>query len=122
MTKKRVAIDFDTVREIALALPGVEESTNPRGTSLKVAGGMLACPAVHASAEPSSLMVRVSAELRERLLATEPDAYYLTEHYVGYPSILVRLSRVSRDSLRDVLASAALEIGEKKRKRKSRPK
>jgi hypothetical protein len=83
---------------------------------------MLACPAIHSSAEPSSLVVRVSAELRERLLATEPDAYYLTEHYVGYPSILVRLSRVSRDSLRDVLASAALEIGEKKRKTKTKGK
>jgi hypothetical protein len=122
MAKKRVALDFDAVREIALALPGVEESTTPRGTSLKVAGRMLACPAIHSSAEPSSLVVRVSAELRERLLATEPDAYYLTEHYVGYPSILVRLSRVSQDSLRDVLASAALEIGEKKRKRKTKIK
>jgi len=122
MAKKRVALDFDAVREIALALPGVEESTTPRGTSLKVAGRMLACPAIHSSAEPSSLVVRVSAELRERLLATEPDAYYLTEHYVGYPSILVRLSRVSQDSLRDVLASAALEIGEKKRKRKTKTK
>ena len=122
MAKKRASIDFDTVREIALALPGVEESTSSRGTSLRIAGRMLACPAIHASAEPSSLMVRVSAELRERLLATEPDAYYLTEHYVGYPSILVRLSRVSRDSLRDVLVSAALEIGAKKRKSKSKSK
>ena len=122
MAKKRVALDFDAVREIALALPGVEESTTPRGTSLKVAGRMLACPAIHSSAEPSSLVVRVSTELRERLLATEPDAYYLTEHYVGYPSILVRLSRVSQDSLRDVLASAALEIGERKRKRKTKIK
>ena len=70
MAKKRVALDFDAVREIALALPGVEESTTPGGTSLKVAGRMLACPAIHSSAEPSSLVVRVSAELRERLLAT----------------------------------------------------
>ena len=122
MAKKRASIDFDTVREIALALPGVEESTSSRGTSLKVAGRMLACPAVHSSAEPNSLMVRVRAEQRERLLATEPDACYLTEHYVGYPSILVRLSRVSRDSLRDLLASAALELGAKKRKRKMSPK
>ena len=122
MAKRRVSIDFDTVRDIGLALPGVEESTSPRGTSLKVAGRILACPAIHASAEPSSLMVRVSAELRERLLATEPDAYYLTQHYVPYASILVRLSRVSRDSLRDVLASAALEIGAKKRKRATKGK
>ena len=122
MAKKRVAIDFDSVREIALALPGVEESTTSRGTSLKVAGRLLACPAIHASAEPSSLMVRVSAEERERMLATEPRTYYLTEHYAPYSAILVRLSRVSRDSLRELLASAAQQIGEKKRKRARRPK
>ncbi len=119
MAKKRVPLDFDTVREIALALPGVEESTTSRGTSLKVGGRLLACPAIHSSAEPGSLMVRVSTEDRERLLATEPDAYYLTEHYVGYPAILVRLSRVSRKSLRGLLADAAQQIGEKKRKRAS---
>jgi hypothetical protein len=122
MAKKRVSIDFDVVREIALALPGVEESTTSRGTSLKVAGRLLACPAIHGSAEPSSLMVRVSAAERERLLATEPRTYYLTEHYVGYPAILVRLSRVSRDSLRDLLASSAQQISEKKPKRKRTPK
>jgi hypothetical protein len=120
MTKRQiVALDFDAVREIALALPGVEESTSARGTSLRVAGRMLACPALHKSAQPNSLVVVVSAAERERLLATEPDSYYLTDHYVGYSSILVRLSRVSRESLRDVLASAALEIGAKKRKRNS---
>jgi hypothetical protein len=119
MAKKRVSLDFDAVREIALTLPGVEESTTSRGTSLKVAGRLLACPAIHGSAEPSSLMVRVSAEERERLLATEPGTYYLTEHYVGYPAILVRLPRVSADALRDLLASAAQQIGEKKRKRKA---
>jgi hypothetical protein len=122
MAKKRVSIDFDAAREIALALPGVEESTTSRGTSLKVAGRLLACPAIHGSAEPGSLMVRVSVEERERLLATEPRAYYLTEHYVGYPAILVRLSRVSRDSLRDLLESAAKQIGVKKRKRASKRK
>ena len=122
MAKKRASIDFDAVREIALALPGVEESTTSRGTSLKVAGRMLCCPAVHASAEPSSLMVRVSAEERERLLTTEPGTYYLTEHYAPYSAILVRLSRVSRSSLRDLLATAALQIGERKRSRKRNPR
>jgi hypothetical protein len=122
MAKKRVSVDYDAVREIARSLPGIEESTTSRGTSLKVSGRLLCCPAIHSSAEPSSLMVRVGAEQRERLLATEPDAYYLTAHYVGYPSILVRLSRVSRDSLRDLLASAALEIGAKKRKRAAKRK
>jgi hypothetical protein len=120
MARKRGSLDFDAVREIALTLPGVEENTTSRGTSLKVAGRLLACPAIHGSAEPGSLMVRVSTEERERLLATEPGTYYVTEHYVGYPAILVRLSRVSGAALRDLLASAAQQVGERKRKRKTR--
>jgi hypothetical protein len=120
MAKKRVAIDFEAARAIALALPGVEESTTSRGTSFKVGGRLLACPAIHSSAEPNSLVVKVSTEQRERLLATEPRTYYVTEHYWGYATILVRLSRVSGDALRDLLASAAQQIGE--RKRKSRAK
>ncbi len=117
MAKKGVSIDFDAVRDLALALPGIEDSTTARGMALKFGGRLLACAAIHGSAEPSSLMVRVSDELRERLLATEPSTYYITQHYVGYPAILVRLSRISRASLRDLLAGAAREIGAKKRER-----
>jgi hypothetical protein len=122
MAKKRAPIDFDKVREIALALPGIEESTTPRGTSLKTSGRMLACPAIHSSAEPGSLMVRVSFDERERLLMTEPRTYYVTEHYAPYPAILVRLSRISPDSLRELLVSAAQTIGDKKRKRAAKRK
>jgi hypothetical protein len=120
MAKKRVSLDFDAVREIALKLPGVEENTTARGTSLRAAGRILACPAIHSSAEPNSLMVRVSADERERLLVTEPGTYYLTYHYAPYSAILVRLSRVSRDSLRDLLAGAAQQIGERKGRRKAK--
>jgi hypothetical protein len=123
MAKRRIGIDFDAAREIARALPGVEESTSARGTSFKFAGRLLACPAIHSSAEPSSLMVSVSTQERERLLTTQPGTYYVTEHYVGYPVILVRLSRVNVDALRELLANAALAIGErKKRKRVSKRK
>ena len=43
---------------------------------------------------------------REELLAAEPDIYYITEHYVNYPSILVRLPRIHADALRDLLGMA----------------
>jgi hypothetical protein len=122
MAQKRDSLDFDAVREIALALPGIEESTTPSGTSLRAAGRMLACPAVHDSAEPNSLMVRVSVDERERLLTTEARTYYLTEHYAGYPAILVRLSRISHGALRDLLASAARQLAEKKRARGTKRK
>jgi hypothetical protein len=31
---------------------------------------------------------------RAELLAADPEVYYVTDHYVGYNAVLVRLSRV----------------------------
>jgi hypothetical protein len=97
---------FDTVRKIASAIPGVEESSTSRGTGLRVAGKMLACPATNKSAEPNSLVVRIDFDQRDALIAEAPDTYSVTEHYLNYPSVLVRLSRINADALRDLLQSA----------------
>jgi hypothetical protein len=99
-------IDFDTVRNIGLALPGVAESTAYGFPALKVHGKLLACMPSHRSAEPASLVVRVDFEDRADLLAEAPDVYYLTDHYVGYTAVLVRLARVNSDMLRDLLGMA----------------
>jgi hypothetical protein len=104
MPKK--TIDFDTVRTIGLELPGVEESSSFGSRALKVHGKLLACIPVHRSAEPGSLVVRVDFNDRAQLLAEAPDVYYVTDHYVGYPSVLVRLSHVNSDVLRDLLRMA----------------
>ena len=99
-------IDFDVVREIALALPDVEESSLHGAPSLKVSGRLLSCPAIHKSAEPNSLVVRIGFEQRMELMATEPGIYYVTAHYVKYPAVLVRLDKIDRSSLRDLLGMA----------------
>ena len=99
-------ISFDKVREIGLRLPGAAESTMFGKPALKVRGQMFACLPSHRSAEPDSLMVRVDFENRAELMAAAPDVYYLTDHYVNYPSVLVRLSRIHPDALRDLLGMA----------------
>jgi hypothetical protein len=33
----------------------------------------------------------------------EPDVYYLKTHYVNYPCVLARLSKISDTSLRELL-------------------
>src|SRR5229473_1833849 len=103
---RRETIDFETVRKIGLGLPGVEEGTVYGSPALKVRGKLLACMAVHRSAEPGSLAVRVDFADRAELLAADPDVYYVTDHYIGYESVLVRLSRVNHDVLRDLLGMA----------------
>jgi hypothetical protein len=102
----RSAINFDIVRKIGLALPGVEKSTAYGAPALKVRGKLLACVPTHRSAEPSSLAVRVGFEDRAELLAAAPDVYYATDHYLGYSAVLVRLSRITPDVLRDLLGMA----------------
>lgn len=50
--------------------------------------------------------MRVDLDDRAELLAADPDVYYVTEHYVGYNAVLVRLSRVNPNVLRDLLGMA----------------
>ena len=74
--------------------------------ALKVQGKLLACIPSHRSAEPGSLVVCVDFADRTALLAEAPDVDYVTDHYIGYASVLVRLSRVTPAVLRDLLGMA----------------
>ena len=104
-TKQTASGVFDLVRSVGLGLPDVEAVTKYDGSPmLKVAGSFMAGLATHPSAEPDTLVVRAGLEEREWLMADAPDTYYLTDHYRRYPLILVRLSQVDRDALRDLLS------------------
>jgi len=43
---------------------------------------------------------------RAELLTAAPDVYYVTDHYLNYSALLVRLPRVTPDILRDLLGMA----------------
>ena len=94
---------FAAVRKLGLALPDVEQATMYGAPALKVRGHMFACMASHKSAEPNTLVVVVGFDQRDALIAADPATYYLKDHYMNYPSVLVRLSRVTPDALRDLL-------------------
>jgi hypothetical protein len=116
------SLTFDTVRRIGLELPGVEVGTTYGSPALKVGGKWFACMATNKSAEPNTLVVRMEFADRDALIAEDPDTYYLKDHYVGYPCVLVRLSRVNQDALRDLVTGAWRLIGAQARmkKRKTR--
>ena len=106
---------FDRVRELGLVLPEVEESTYYGTPALKRRGKMLACMASHSSAEPNTLVVSLAMPERDELIDADPKTYYLKEHYVGYPSVLVRLSRIRDAALKDLLLMAWQFVGEASR-------
>ena len=67
---------------------------------------MMATVPTHRSAEANSLVVRVSAEQRDELVAMEPAVYYLTPHYVGYDAVLVRMAKIDAAALQGLLMMA----------------
>jgi hypothetical protein len=97
-----MAVRFDTVRKIALALDGVEEATSYGTAALKVRGALF----LRLKEDGDSLVVRIDFDQREAMIADDPGVYYITDHYLKYPWILVRLSRVHPDAIRDLIGSA----------------
>ena len=96
---KTKPVTFDHVRQIALTLPGAEESTSYGTPAFKVKGKLFARQ--HQDGE--SLVVGVDFEAREEMMSTAPEKFYITDHYLNYPWMLVRLAKVQPDELRDLL-------------------
>jgi hypothetical protein len=111
---------FEIVEAIGRTLADVEVTTTWGTPTLKVGGKMFVCLASHKSAEPDTLVVMMDIADRDVLIEEAPDTYYLKEHYVGYPCVLVRLSRVHPDALRDLVVSAHRYVSAKNKKSKRR--
>lgn len=74
--------------------------------AIKLGKRLVACIANHRSADPGSLVVRTDFEQRAALLAEDPETFYVTDHYVAHPVLLVRMIRLQHDQLRELLAAA----------------
>jgi hypothetical protein len=99
-------LNFDTVRELGLALPDVVDATAYGAPALKLSGKLLACIPTNKSAEPNSIVVHIDPEQRAALLREHPDVYYITDHYARHPTVLARLSKITRTDLRELLRDA----------------
>ena len=113
-------VDFDTVLKLGASLPGVTASSGARGVALRLKGQLVACTAINRSAEPNSLMVCIDFPLRDSLLEKQPDTYYMTSHYRGYATVLVRLAKIGHSELRNLLEQAAQFVGAPKTKKKAK--
>lgn len=103
---RKATADFEAVRAVGREFPDLFEGTMYGSPALKLGKRLVACVAIHRSAEPGSLVVRTDFEHRSALLGDDPETYYITEHYANHPVVLVRLARLQHDQLRDLLAAA----------------
>jgi len=98
---------FEIVRDLARAWPDVEAATKYDGSPvLKCHKCFMAGMALPPTAEADTLVVRIDPEARQWLLDEAADTYYLTAYHERHPVVLVRLSRIDREALRDLLAMA----------------
>ena len=91
-----------TVRRLVLALPGVEEGVSYGTPGFRVRGKFLA----RLWEDGETLVVKCGDDERDFRMQAEPETFFVTEHYRGYPTVLVRLTRVREQDLHDVLEEA----------------
>ena len=99
---KRKGVAYADVVKLGREMPDVEESTSYGTPALKVRGKLL----VRLKEDGVTLVVRTTFEDRTRLLAAAPDVFYLTDHYLSHPWILVRLPEIDPGFLHELLAEA----------------
>ena len=93
------------------SLPGAEESTSYGTPAFKVKGKLFARQ--HQDGE--SLVIPIDFEAREEMMSAAPEKFYITDHYLNYAYMLVRMSKVTRDELRDVLMGAWRRVAKKRK-------
>lgn len=95
-------VAFHAVREWALALPGVEEGTSYGTPALRVRGKLF----LRLWEDGETLVLRTDEYERDFLLESDPAAFFVTDHYRGYPIVLVRLAAVRPERLRPLVVDS----------------
>jgi hypothetical protein len=120
MTKKKSAaraagVSYATVVRLGLTLPDVAESTSYGTPALKANGNLM----TRLWEDGQTLVMKTTFEERDALMVEAPETYYITDHYLDYPYVLIRLPKADADALNDLLHSAhRIASSEKRRPRK----
>ena len=108
-TKPR-GVTAGSTRQLLLSFPGVEEGPCYGTPGFRVRGKFLA----RLRDDDTVLVVKCGDIERDLRMQADPDAFFTTEHYRGWPTVLVRLGSVTEDDLRDVLEVAWLRSAPKR--------
>jgi len=101
---KRRGVTVEGARQLLLSFPGVEEGPCYGTPGFRVRGKFLA----RLRDNDTVLVVKCGDIERDLRMQADPETFFTTDHYRGWPTVLVRLSSVTRDDLRDVLEVAWL--------------
>jgi hypothetical protein len=102
-TQTAPGAEYRRVCEIARKLPGVEESSSYGTPALKVKGRFMC--RLRSEAE-GALALRCDFLDRQILLQSDPEVFFVTDHYLDYPMVLVRLDKIRLSALPDLIERA----------------
>jgi hypothetical protein len=111
-------VTVERTRELFLSFPGVEEGPCYGTAGFRVRGKFLG----RLRDDDTVLVVKCGDIERDLRMQADPDAFFTTDHYRGWPTVLVRLSAVTEDDLRDVLEVAWLRSAPKRLRAKLEPR
>jgi len=86
----------------ALALPETEPSTSYGAPTVRVRGKAFVYP----GREKGSFAIASPLIEKELLMETDPDAFWETAHYRGWPAVLVRYGSLDRERIETVIVRA----------------
>jgi len=95
-------LSLAAIRRVAATLTDLEEGTSYGTPAWRHRGRLLA--RLHQDGQ--SIVLKVGDETRDHLLEADPATFFITDHYIGYPTVLARLDRLSAADLKKLLARA----------------
>jgi hypothetical protein len=109
--KAKKAMTPAQLKKIALAFPEAQEKPSYGKPAFTVAGKFF----TRVRPEDNSIVMIVdSIDQRDMMLELDPKTYFITDHYKNYPSILIRMDRVTPEEVRIMLDRRWRKIAPKK--------
>ncbi len=103
-------ITFTLVEELAKSFPGTEVSTSYGTPAIKVGKNLIL--RLHQK-EDAIVVLLDSVEEQQQLISSDPIAFYITDHYEGYPAVLVRPT-IEESTFQEIMEIAWRRVARKK--------
>lgn len=116
---------WSDVRRLALALPGTsEEISHERAAWIvnkkffvwerPLRKSDLAALGDDAPGGPILGVYTGELDLKEAMIASDPNVFFTTPHFYGYPAVLVQLKKIGLKKLKDIITEAWLGRAQKR--------
>jgi hypothetical protein len=98
-------------RKIALSFPETSEKLSYGSPAIFVAKKFFTR---YRKADNSLVFIVADMHTRDMMPELDPKTYFITDHYKDYPSVLVRMERITTDELKRMLERRWRQIAPKK--------